>query len=81
MLASRRFRNLDESSEAAAAGMKEKKRHVEELQFLEKSDFQRSCMLSEVARSRTKKERKQREKLESLIRHEGERKKERKIEN
>jgi hypothetical protein len=43
---------------------------VEELQFLEKSDFQRSCMLSEEARSRTEKERKRREKLESLIRHE-----------
>jgi hypothetical protein len=35
-------------------------------------------MLSEKARSRAKTERKQREKLESLIRHEGERKKERK---
>jgi hypothetical protein len=34
-------------------------------------------MLSEEARNRIKAERKQREKLESLIRHEGDRKKER----
>ncbi len=68
----RRFRNLDESFEATTStiGMKEKKNIWRNCSFLKNVTFKDHGCLKKT-RSRTKTERKQREKLELLIKHEG----------